>query len=252
MVLNGVPTMKMNRTILIALAFAVSAMACGKKDDKEARCNSVCAKIRDEDLAKCGSDEACKKNVQETFQACKSLCHTIATSKGPGKSMDQQADDAEKKCSSGDAESCALIGGAYLTGKGGKTKDEAKGVELLTKACDKKSPMGCEFLGRAYEEGRGVPPDHDKGMALFKQACDLGGGGGCRAFALSFKSDDPARIPYLQKACDKDDKLGCMGLGAAYLHGNQGIGKDQPKAKQYLQKACDLGATSACDKAGEL
>jgi TPR repeat protein len=245
--------MTMNRTILIALAFAVSAMACGKKDDKEARCNSVCDKIRKEDLAKCGSDSACKQSVEETFQACKSLCHTIATTKdGPRKSMGEQADDAEKKCSSGDAESCALIGGAYLTGKGGKTKDEKKGVELLTKACDKKSPMGCEFLGRAYEEGRGVTPDHEKAVSLFKQACELGGGGGCRSFALSFKTEDPARIPYLQKACDKDDKLGCMGLGAAYLHGNQGIAKDQAKAKKYLQKSCDLGATSACDKAGEL
>ena len=242
--------MTMNRTILIALAFALSAMACGKKDDKEARCSSVCAKIRDEDLAKCGSDADCRKNVDETYAACKDLCHTIASSKGgPKKSMNEQADDAEKKCASGDAESCALIGGAYLTGKGGKEKDEAKGVEFLTKACEKKSTMGCEFLGRAYEEGRGVTPDHEKAVSLFKQACEAGGGGGCRSFALSFKTDDPARIPYLQKACDKDDKLGCMGLGAAYLHGNQGIGKDLPKAKQYLQKSCDLGATSACDTA---
>ncbi len=245
--------MTMNRSVLIAFAFALSVMACGKKDDKEARCNSVCDKIRKEDLAKCGSDSACKQNVEETFQACKGLCHTIATSKGgPKKSLNEQADDAEKKCASGDGESCALIGGAYLTGKGGKTKDEAKGVELLTKACDLKNAMGCEFLGRAYDEGRGVTPDKEKGKNLFKQACDFGGGGGCRAFALSFATDDPARIPYLEKACSKDDKLGCMGLGAAYLHGNQGIAKDLAKAKQFLQKSCDLGATSACDKAGEL
>lgn len=245
--------MTMNRTLMIALAFALSAMACGGKDDKEGRCNSVCAKIRDEDIAKCHGDKACQQSVEETFQACKSLCHTVATTKsGPRKSMAEQADDAEAKCNKGDAESCALIGGAYLTGKGGKTKDEAKGVELLTKACNGKSPMGCEFLGRAYDEGRGVPVDQAKGMSLFKQACELGGGGGCRSFALSFKADDPARIPYLEKACTKDDKLGCMGLGAAYLHGNQGTKKDLKKAKQFLQKSCDLGATSACDKAREI
>ncbi|HEY5950686.1 MAG TPA: tetratricopeptide repeat protein [Kofleriaceae bacterium] len=243
----------MNRTILITLAFALSAMACGKKDDKEARCNSVCAKIRDEDLAKCGSDAACKHEVEETFQACKGLCHTIATTKeGPHKSMNEQADDAEKKCANGDADSCATIGGAYLLGKGGKVQDEKKGVELVKKACDGKSAFGCEIYGRALDEGRGVAVDKDGAKTYFQKSCELGGGGGCRAFAMRFETTDPARIPYLQKACDKDDKLGCMGLGAAYLHGNQGAPKDAAKAKQFLQKACDLGAQPACDKVHEI
>jgi len=245
--------MTMNRTILIALALALSSMACGKKDDKEARCNSVCAKIRDEDLAKCGSDAACKQNVEETFQACKSLCHTVATAKeGPHKSLSEQADDAEAKCNKGDAESCATIGGAYLLGKGGKTKDEAKGLALVKKACDGKSAFGCEIYGRALDEGKGIAIDKEGAKSFFKQSCDLGGAGGCRALALQMETADPARIPLLDKACSKDDKLGCMGLGAAYLHGNQGAPKDLAKAKQFLQKACDLGATTACDKAHEL
>jgi len=243
----------MNRTILIGLAFALAMMACGKKDDKEARCNSVCAKIRDEDLAKCGDDKACKQNVEETFQACKSLCHTVATAKeGPRKSLNEQADEAETKCEKGDAESCATIGGAYLLGKGGKTKDEAKGLALVKKGCDGKSAFGCEIYGRALDEGKGIAPDKAGAKSYFKQSCDLGGAGGCRALALQMETSDPARIPLLEKACSKDDKLGCMGLGAAYLHGNQGAPKDLAKAKQFLQKACDLGATSACDKAREL
>jgi hypothetical protein len=243
----------MKRTIGVGLALALAAMACGKSPSKEERCNSVCAKIRDEDLAKCGDDKACRTNVEETFQACKGLCHTVATAKdGPRKSLNEQADDAEKKCASGDADSCATIGGAYLLGKGGKEKDEKKGAELLKKACDGKSAFGCEIYGRALDEGRGVAVDQEGAKTNFKKSCDLGGGGGCRAFAMRFETADPARIPYLQKACDKDDKLGCMGLGAAYLHGNQGAPKDLPKAKQFLQKACDLGATTACDKAHEI
>jgi TPR repeat protein len=43
-----------------------------------------------------------------------------------------------------------------------------------------------------------------------------------------------------------------MGLGAAYLHGNQGAEKDLAKAKQFLQKSCDLGTKSACEKVKEL
>jgi TPR repeat protein len=245
--------MTMNRALMLTFALALSAMACGKKDDKEARCSSVCKKIRDEDIAKCAGDKACTASVDETFQACKGLCKTIANAKpGQGKSMNEQADDAEAKCNKGDAESCATIGGAYLLGKGGKTKDEAKGVALVKKACDGKSAFGCEIYGRALDEGRGIAVDKEGAKNYFKQSCDLGGGGGCRALAMRFETTDPARIPLLDKACQKDDKIGCMGLGAAYLHGNQGAKKDLPKAKQFLQKACDLGANTACDKAREL
>jgi hypothetical protein len=245
------------RTLSIALTVAlaaIAAIACGKKADKEARCNSVCAKIRDEDLAKC-SDDACKKAVQETFEACKGLCHTVATSKGDGgggKSMAEHADEAEAKCAKGDAESCATIGGAYLLGKGGKVKDEKKGVELVKKACDGGSAFGCEIYGRALDEGRGLAVDKEGAKTSFQKSCDLGGGGGCRALAMRLEVADPARIPLLDKACQKDDKLGCMGLGAAYLHGNQGAPKDLAKAQQFLQKSCDLGAQSACDKVKEL
>ena len=245
----------MNRTILIGLAFALATMACGKKqDDKEAACSRVAAKIRDEELAKCAGDKDCQHEAEEMFQGRKDICKMAAKANegGKPKSLNEQADDAEKKCDKGDAESCATIGGAYLLGKGGKEKDETKGLALVKKACDGKSAFGCEIYGRALDEGKGIAPDKEGAKSYFKQSCDLGGAGGCRALALQMETTDPARIPLLQKACDKDDKLGCMGLGAAYLHGNQGAPKDLAKAKQYLQKSCDLGATSACDKAHEL
>ena len=244
--------------MIFFLALALAAMACGNKaDDKEAKCKNVCAKIRDEDLAKC-ADEACKKEVKLTFESCGGLCKTIAQAKGPPKSMNEQADDAEGKCNKGDMEECAKVGGAYLIGKG-KDKDEKKAVELLTKACNGGSGLGCEFLARAHDDGRGIPVDKEQAKTYFTKACDLGAGGGCRALALRFETTDPARIPLLDKACAKDDKIGCMGLGAAYLHGNQGAPKDLAKAKQFLQKACDLRkpgepaeADTACQKAKEI
>jgi TPR repeat protein len=234
----------------ITMCLALAAMACGNKEaDKEARCSSVCTKMRDEDLAKC-ADEACRKSVDETFQSCKSLCKTVA--KGPPKSMNEQADDAEAACSKGDMEKCATIGGAYLTGKGGKTKDEKKGIELATKACTGGAGFGCEIVGRAHADGRGIPVNKDEAKTWFQKGCDLGAGGACRSLSLTFETSDPARIPLLEKACSKDDKIGCMGLGAAYLHGNQGAPKDLAKAKQFLQKSCDLGLTDACESAREI
>lgn len=238
----------------IGLVVVLAVTGCGKdeKKEKEAACTNVCKKIRDEDLAKC-PDAACRQNVEETFQACRGLCKTVANGpKGKGKSLAEQVDEAEAKCNKGDAESCANLGGAYLLGKGGKEKDEKKALELLKKACDGKSAFGCEICARALDEGRGTAPDKDGAKQYFEKACNLGSGGGCRSLAMRYEISDPARIPLLDKACKKDDNLGCMGLGAAYLHGNQGAPKDLAKAKQFLQKACDLGATSACEKAREL
>jgi TPR repeat protein len=211
----------------------------------------VCVKIQKEELAAC-ADDACKQEANAKLEACKGLCKTIASSKGPGKSQAEQADDAEAKCAKNDMEACATIGGAYLLGKGGKVQDEKKGLELLKKSCDGGAAFGCEIYGRAYDQGKGVEKDSAKAVELWTKACDGGAGGACRSLALKKETADPSRIPLLEKACSKDDALGCMGLGAAYKHGNQGAPADSAKAKQFLQKACDLGADSACPVAAEI
>jgi TPR repeat protein len=77
-------------------------------------------------------------------------------------------------------------------------------------------------------------------------------GGGCRTLALRFQTSDPKRIPLLEKACVLGDGIGCMGLGAAYLHGNQGAPKDAKKAKEALTKACTLGEQSSCERVAQL
>jgi len=160
--------------------------------------------------------------------------------------------DFVKKCEAGNFEACADAGASYLLGKQGMPKDPAKGVPMLKKACDGGSLFGCEIYGRALKRGMGVPKDLAGASKAFTKACDGGKGTSCRALALGMKSDDPKRIPLLQKACDAKDKIGCVGLGAAYLHGNQGTKKDLKKAKEILGKACKLGEKMACKKAAEI
>lgn len=231
----------------VVIALALAGIGCGNKaEDKEARCTNVCTKIKTEDLAKC-TDDACKKQVEESFEGCKSLCKMAAGTKPAAKPLSDQANDAEAACDKGDMKSCATIGGAYLLGKAGKTKDEAKGIALLTKSCDGGDAFGCEILGRAWDQGKGVGPDSAKAIELWTKACDKSSGGACRSLALKKETADPSRIPLLEKACAGDDGLGCMGLGAAYMHGNQGAPKDPAKAKQFMQKSCDLGTKGACE-----
>ncbi len=248
-------------TLGAALAAATLLPSCKSKLEK---CNDVCAKMEAEDKAACGGDKECIKSVEEKDEACKALCDT-AVGEGAKERKSKKDDDDDKSGSSGtpadkdekacekdDAEACANTGGRYLLGKDGRSKDEAKGAQILKKACDLGSGFGCEIYGRALNDGRGVPKDQKAAQEMFTKACDKKSGGACRSLALAFDTSDPKRIPLLVKACELDDGIGCMGLGAAYLHGDQGAPKDLKKAKETLQKACKLGQKSSCDKAAEI
>jgi uncharacterized protein len=246
-------------TLGAALAAAIFLPSCKSKLEK---CNDVCAKIEAEDKAACGGDKECLKMVDDKIDSCKALCDSAvgegAKDRKSDKSDDKEsgsgspADKDEKACEKDDAEACANIGGRYLLGKDGRSKDETKGAQLLKKSCDLGSGFGCEIYGRALNDGRGVPKDQKAAQEMFTKACDKKSGGACRSLALAFETSDPKRIPLLVKACDLDDGIGCMGLGAAYLHGDQGAPKDLKKAKETLQKACKLGQKSSCEKAAEI
>lgn len=243
---------------LAAALVLFSVPACKSKLEK---CEGVCDKIRAEDEAACGGDKACLAEAAAKNDSCHSLCDTAvgagAKKRAAGddekkKDEGSPADKDEKACEAGDADGCANTGGRYLLGKDGRSKDEAKGAAILKKACDLGSGFGCEIYGRALNDGRGVPKDLKAADEAFTKACDKKSGGACRSLALRLDTADPKRIPLLEKACDLDDGIGCMGLGAAYLHGDQGAPKDLKKAKQILQKACKLGQKGTCEKAAEI
>lgn len=242
----------MKATILIPLLVAALVPACSKAPSKEDRVNAVCDKMYKEDTAECAGDADCVETAKAKLDSCKSLAKTVGEADKPHKSLEDQVADEKKKCDGGDQDGCAMYGGALMLGKG-TTKDEAKGVAMVKKACEANNAQGCELYGRAYDKGIGVTADSAQYATLMEKACSLGSPGGCRSHAMSFDHADPKRIPLLQKACDGDDGIGCMGLGAAYLNGGQGTDKDLAKAKTYLQKACDLlDDPEVCDKAREL
>jgi len=238
-------------TALVSLLF----LGCSKEESKEAKLNRICDKIHKEETAACAGAKECVEEADDKLVACKQLSKTVGNAdRGGGKSMGDQVTDVKKKCEGGDQTECATYGAALMLGKGVE-KDATKGFEIVKKSCDAGNGSGCEMLARAYEKGMGVTADNAQFVANMEKACNLGAGGGCRSFALSFETADPKRIPVLQKACDLKDAIGCMGLGAAYKNGNQGIAADPVKAKQYLQMACDIDPVkmdSACETAKSL
>jgi TPR repeat protein len=67
----------------------------------------------------------------------------------------------------------------YYWGKGVR-KDYTRAVELYKKACDMGDGWGCKSLGGMYEYGEGVAKDSTRARELYKKACDLGAEIGCK------------------------------------------------------------------------
>jgi uncharacterized protein len=161
-------------------------------------------------------------------------------------------DRLARACEAGSGQQCVELSYFYLKGLEGVTKDDARAYEYVGKACKAGDMFGCELQGKMLRDGRGTEPDFVSANALFIKACDGNSYGACTSLALDTSKRNPkAAVPLFVKACNGDDGLGCMGLGALYLHGN-GVKKDTARAKELLAKSCKLGVDSACKKVDTL
>ncbi len=227
---------------LLVVASMTSMVACDKK--------SPTADDKDEKGGKgkgSSSEKKCddKDDMAACVQAGKDAYEGDAD-------YDKAKKYLKKACDGGEARGCELLGGLYLLGKGVK-KDEDKALELFEKACEGDDAHGCEAAGKMHRDKRGAAADPSKATKLLTKACDGKAYGACASLALdAMKNGDKEKgVELMTKSCDGGDKLGCMGLGALYLHGN-GVKKDVEKAKSLLHKACKLGEQSACKKVKEL
>ena len=149
-----------------------------------------------------------------------------------------------EKCQDGDFEICAELGDAE--------KDYKKAAQLYKKACDGGIMDGCNSLGIAYDDGKGVAKDVYKAAQLFQKACDGGIMDGCNSLGLAYgdgkgvAKDVYKAAQLFQKACDGGVMKGCFNLGDAYYFGN-GVAKDIYKAMKLFQKACDGGVIEGCN-----
>ncbi len=144
------------------------------------------------------------KNFIKTTLTILMLASTLSTA---------NAKSITDKCNTG--RECAVLGGAYVEGKGVK-QDYVKAVKFFQKACDLDEGWGCGILGAMYKEGIGV------------------------------KQDDLKAVKFYQKACDLNDSNGCSNLGVMYKYGT-GVRKSTNKALKYYGKACDLKVALGCE-----
>jgi TPR repeat protein len=186
----------------------------------------------------------------------------------------------------GNAEACAWVGMAFLSGKG-LPRDPARAEPFLRKACDldartcaglgllrqcatppdltgaaalfaraceQGEPQGCHLLGLAARRGAGVPRDPARAARLQEGACAGGVAAACAELGAALATGDGVRrdvsraLPLLERSCDASDAVGCLRLGDALAHGGEGVARDVVRARAAHDRACRLGAAAGCDR----
>jgi TPR repeat protein len=152
-------------------------------------------------------------------------CYGLATAYniGQGVAVDRKRADelfakaaplVDAGCANGCQHDCATLGWTLHTEQG-RARDGTRAIELLTKACEAKSPEGCFLLGTMYSFAYEIAADQARAFELYRVACELG------------------------------DSLGCNGVASHYESG-KGVTVDLARATEFHQRACKLGFAGSC------
>lgn len=160
--------------------------------------------------------------------------------------------DLTKACRAGKASKCEDLADRYLAGDG-VDKNEAKHLELLTKACDLKSSRACNNVGTSWSDGKNgaTDKDHAKARKFYDKACAMKNGLGCfnlgnvYRLAEGVPEDLKLALANFKKSCDLDEAKGCTEQGIMYFEG-KAVPKNVKKAVELLEKACRLKSEAAC------
>lgn len=185
----------------------------------------------------------------------------------------------QRACDLGDATACGNLG--FLL----RTRDPARAIGVLTRACDRSVWFACYWLSDIYSEGdyedlplafsvavrgckagnelscgneaifywlgHGTAKDEDKASRLFDKACKAGVAFACTGLAnlLLASSSSAQSVERIRAAyeagCVDSFPAGCYMFGLACGSGK--LGSDYvPRAEPLLRRACQKGHADAC------
>lgn len=138
-------------------------------------------------------------------------------------------------------------------------KDYKGATDLYKKNCDGyKYPRSCLTYAKNKSLGRGGPKDLLEACKYSFIACDLGMVEGCLNAGVCLSEGVGGlpinlmdAVPFLNKACDEGNSVGCMKLFNLYINEKSrkmdvGMGRDPVKAYEYARRACDLNDIMGC------
>ena len=121
---------------------------------------------------------------------------------------------------------------------------EPEQAQLADRVCRAGQMPACHNLGMYYRDGRGVPRDEVKALALFLRACEAHVAGACgdrwmvAAEARGAGAAPEVAFRELSALCDGGDAMACANVGFLLT---RGVGT--PKV---LRRACEHGEAIAC------
>ncbi|MEZ5513255.1 MAG: tetratricopeptide repeat protein [Steroidobacteraceae bacterium] len=159
-----------------------------------------------------------------------------------------------RACELGSVRDCGDAGSNFVSGTG-VTKDVARGIPLLARACDGDEGSACAALADVYKQGIGVKANGQLALELHEKTCRLGAGVQCWAMetaisdlypTLGLPVNSPPRPLGAEVAtCRRGDANACMRAALRYYNG-KAPDVDGSRAAFHLAAACDGGIGDAC------
>ncbi len=158
------------------------------------------------------------------------------------------ADNFRRGCAAGDAEGCWSLGLLTLA-----DKNDQEGAHWMELACEGGAKLGCSQYVKLVEQGRGVPADPARAVALLTASCDDGNAVACNDLSMDYVTghsvakDTAKGVALLERSCVLGDNGQCATIAMRYERGI-GVAADPTKAALYYSKACQAGIAPACSK----
>lgn len=180
---------------------------------------------------------------------------------------DDDLEDCETQCRSGNVESCVKQAHFFLYGAKSRgapvTPDAKKARAILEKTCDatSKAPVGCVQLSAALEQ---LGETKDRGRDILAVGCRAGDRDACSVLGSDLlwahRSGDPKDakpidlergIFFLERACKLRADKSCTSAGLELVRGvdfdgKELLRKDPPRGLVLLERGCQLGEEFAC------
>lgn len=243
------------RTLATIVVLAATAAADPAPCDESCRCQSgdtsACLELSEKafdsgqkDLAINSAISVCEMRDGEGCLRAAYYMDKIHVTERRGSTSKQLRERAisqfEQGCAASKGEACFRFGKILFQGKLVPV-DETRGLALLEKGCTLNTGAACLFLGNNFDS-----KDPKRALAFLEKACAADSIQGCTA--LGARITDKARAATLfAKACDGDDALGCARSGGAAK-----AARDLAKAVASFEKACELDHPASCVHAGAL
>jgi hypothetical protein len=121
-------------------------------------------------------------------------------------------------------------------------------LALLDAACRLGEGDACNWLGVIYGDGRGVPRDAARAIAMLELGCRQDAGMACANLAFYQKPEKSQELALFQKACSLEAPFGCAWWGVRLLDSDKP--EDQQLGLAKLQMGCDGFVAFACARIG--